>query len=64
MDLPTRDERGTLVTQPLLPLNLHYLLTAFGSQELHSEILLGYAMQVLHENPIVSRAARSGALWR
>jgi hypothetical protein len=34
---------------------LHYLLTAFGEVELHAEILLGYAMQLLHENPVLDR---------
>jgi len=56
-ELPTRDGRGNSVTQPLLPLDLHYLLTAYGASDLHSEILLGYAMQVLHETPVLTRAA-------
>jgi hypothetical protein len=56
-ELPARDSRGELVTQPLLPLDLHYLLTAYGTGDLQSEILLGYAMQVLHENPVLTRAA-------
>ena len=54
-DLPTRDGRGDLVSTPLLALNLHYLLTAYGAEELHCEILLGYAMQLLHQNPVLSR---------
>jgi len=56
-DLPTRDGRGDLVQTPLLALDLHYLLTAYGAAELDSEILLGYAMQLLHETPIISRDA-------
>lgn len=56
-ELPTRDSRGDLVAAPLLPLDLHYLLTAYGATDLHSEILLGYAMQLLHETPILTRAA-------
>ncbi len=56
-DLPMRDSRGEPTGVPRLPLNLHYLLTAFGSTDLQSEILLGYAMQVLHENPVLTRAA-------
>lgn len=32
-----------------LPLDLHYLLTAYGEQDFQAEILLGYAMQLLHE---------------
>jgi len=61
-DLPTRDTNGTPVSNSLLALNLHYLLTAYGAEELHSEILLGYAMQLLHETPVLSRAAIRTAL--
>jgi hypothetical protein len=42
---------------PPLALDLHYLLTAFGAEELHSEILLGYGMQFFHETPIMTPAA-------
>ncbi len=56
-DLPTRDARGDLVQTPRLALDLHYVLTSYGAAELDSEILLGYAMQLLHENPIISREA-------
>src|SRR2546430_1456197 len=49
-DLPTRDGRGERVNNPLLPLNLHYILTAYGAEELHAEILLGYPMLPLHDN--------------
>lgn len=52
---PSRDSRGGSVSNPPLALNLHYLLTAFGEVELHAEILLGYAMQLLHENPVLDR---------
>ena len=60
--LPSRDERGTRVTNPPLALDLHYLLTAYGASELHSEILLGYGMHLLHENPVLSRQAIRTAL--
>jgi hypothetical protein len=56
-ELPTRDARGDFVSAPLLPLNLHYLLTAYGDVDLNSELLLGYAMQLLHENPVLDRAS-------
>lgn len=61
-DLPTRDARGNLVQRPLVALNLHYLLSAYAAEELHAEILLGYAMQLFHENPILSREAVRTAL--
>ena len=31
-----------------LALDLRYLMTAYGEQDLHAEILLGYGMQTLH----------------
>src|SRR5262249_46209166 len=37
-------------------LDLKYLVTAYGEKEFHCEVLLGYAMQLLHDNPILTRA--------
>ncbi|HZH71619.1 MAG TPA: DUF4255 domain-containing protein [Mariniphaga sp.] len=54
---PSRNSRGDRITNPPLALNLHYLLTAYGADELHSEILLGFGMQLLHETPVLSREA-------
>ena len=54
--LPSLNSRGERVNNPPLALDLHYLLTAYGGGvELHSEILLGYAMQLMHENPVLMR---------
>jgi hypothetical protein len=55
--LPSRSSSGDRLTNPPLALDLHYLLTAYGASEFHAEILLGYAMQLLHENPVLSREA-------
>jgi len=55
--LPSRNSSGERVTNPPLALDLHYLLTAYGAEELHSEILLGYGMQLLHETPVLTRDA-------
>jgi hypothetical protein len=52
---PSRDAGGDRINNPPLALDLHYLLMAYGSQSLHCEILLGYAMQLLHETPILTR---------
>ena len=61
--LPSRDASGSQrLTNPPLALNLHYLLSAHGSEDLHCEILLGYAMQFLHEMPVLSRKAIRKAL--
>ncbi len=40
---------------PALSLDLHYLLTAYGAQDFHTEILLGHALQLLHECPVLER---------
>lgn len=38
-----------------MSLDLHYLISAYGEHDFHAEILLGYAMQILHETPILTR---------
>ncbi len=54
--LPSRSSGGDRIDNPYLALDLHYLLTATGSEDLNAEILLGYGMQVLHETPVLTRA--------
>ncbi|MEZ5082211.1 MAG: DUF4255 domain-containing protein [Bacteroidales bacterium] len=54
---PSRNTKGERISNPPLALNLHYLLTAYGADEYHAEILLGYGMQLLHETPVLSRDA-------
>jgi hypothetical protein len=54
---PSRNSAGEIINNPPLALNLHYMLTAFGDSELHSEVLLGFGMQLFHETPILDRAA-------
>lgn len=53
--LPSRDANGTRLTNPPLALDLHYLLTAYGAQDMNAEVLLGYAMHLLHETPMFTR---------
>lgn len=60
--LPARSANGARLSNPPLALNLHYLITAYGSTDFQAEILLGYAMQVLHERPVLDRAAIRTAL--
>jgi len=61
--LPSRDVAGrTRLSNPPLALNLHYLISAYGAADLHAEIVLGYAMQMLHENPVIPREAIRTAL--
>ncbi len=51
--MPSRDDQGKRTSNPPLALNLHYLVSAYGKNEFDAEILLGWAMQVLHEHPIL-----------
>jgi hypothetical protein len=63
--LPSRDGSGRArLSNPPLALDLHYLISAYGAADLHAEILLGYAMQLLHENPVLTRQAIHVALQR
>ncbi|HEX7318191.1 MAG TPA: DUF4255 domain-containing protein [Pyrinomonadaceae bacterium] len=60
--LPSRDARGKRISNPPLALDLYYLLTAYGQEDLEAEILLGYAMQRFHETPVLTRDAIRTAL--
>ncbi len=61
--LPSHDASGRQrLTNAPLALDLHYLLSAYSGGDLHAEILLGYAMQLLHELPLITRAMIRTAL--
>lgn len=60
--LPSYNGDGARMSNPPLALNLHYLLTAYGSSDFHAEILLGYGMHILHERPVLDRAGIRRAL--
>src|SRR5262245_48125354 len=45
---------GANGADPSLALELSYLLTACGAEEFQAEILLGCAMQLLHETPVLT----------
>lgn len=59
---PARDAAGSRVANPPLALDLHYLLSAYGGDDFAAEILLGYALHLLHETPVLSRDAIRQAL--
>jgi hypothetical protein len=61
-DLPSRSLRGDRLSNPPLALDLHYLVTAYGRTDFQAEILLGYAMHLLHERPMLDRPAIRRAL--
>jgi hypothetical protein len=54
---PAFNQKGERVSNPPLGIDLHYLLSAYGSRELHTDILLGYGMQILHETMALDRDA-------
>jgi hypothetical protein len=61
--LPSRGgANGERLTNPPLALDLHYVLTAYSRADCEAEILLGYAMHLLHERPVLDRPAIRRAL--
>lgn len=56
-DMPTRDATGGRVKNTPLALDLYYLVSSCGASDFFAEMILGHAMQVLHENPILARDA-------
>ncbi|MCY7324305.1 MAG: Pvc16 family protein [Phormidesmis sp. CAN_BIN36] len=60
--MPTRDDQGDRVSNPPLAIDLHYLLTAYSKEPFHTEMLLGYGMQLLHEIAVLTRNAIRSAL--
>ena len=62
VDLPSLGGDGkTALKNPALALDLHYLLTVYGSDNWQAEALLGCALLALHENPVLSRAEITSA---
>lgn len=53
---------ATALSNPPLALDLHYLLTAYASEDTQAEALLGHAILLLHENPILPRSQIRAAL--
>jgi Pvc16 N-terminal domain len=52
----------TQLKNPPLALDLHYLLTVYGSEDCEAEALLGYALQFFHEYPVLGRVQIRSAL--
>ncbi|MCB1830573.1 MAG: DUF4255 domain-containing protein, partial [Gammaproteobacteria bacterium] len=56
-DLPTRSSSGALIQRPVIALDLHYLLTFYGSDaNLEPQRVLGSALRTLHARPIITAA--------
>jgi hypothetical protein len=61
---PPRQVRSGETGRPALALNLYYILTAYGQadSELVAHVLLGSAMRILHDHPVLSREEIRNAL--
>ena len=54
-DLPTRSRDGRLVQRPVTALDLHYLLTFYGSEgDLEPQRALGIVARTLHAQPVLT----------
>ncbi|GLZ81508.1 hypothetical protein Afil01_63150 [Actinorhabdospora filicis] len=62
VQLPSVSSGGTPVTGPPLALDLHYLLTAYGAEQYFAEIILGHALRLLNDEPVLTREAIRAAL--
>jgi hypothetical protein len=58
----TRHPKSERSVNPPLALNLHYLLTVYGAKDFQAELLLGYAMQLLHKTSVISSELIENAL--
>jgi hypothetical protein len=55
-DLPTRSRNGqTAVQRPAAALDLHYLLSFYGDDELGAQRVLGSVVRHLHSQPLLTR---------
>jgi hypothetical protein len=62
LGLPSSNAQGGRLSNPPLALDLHYLVTAYGSAQFDAEILLGWAMKVFHDTPVVPSQTIQAAL--
>jgi hypothetical protein len=62
LDLPSSSAQGARLSHPPLALDLHYLVTAYGSTQFDPEILLAWALSVFHETPVVPSQTIQAAL--
>ena len=63
MDIPQRLHPGE-TGMPPLPLNLYYMLTAFGmgDNDVSGHLVLGYAMRILHDHSLLGSQEIAAAL--
>ncbi len=63
LGLPSLAADGsTQLSNPPLALDLHYLMTAYGTEDWEAEALLGTAILMMHDNPVLARSDIATAL--
>jgi len=62
LGLPSSNAQGARLSNPPLALDLHYLVTAYGSTQFDPEILLAWALSIFHETPVVPSQTIQAAL--
>ena len=55
---------GVAARRPPLAMDLHYLVTAYGAHDFHSEILLGCAVHLLNSTPVLTSDVIRDSLQR
>ena len=60
-DLPTRDDKGNLVSVPMAPVNLRYLLSFFGASE-KAHLMLGAVEIALRSHAVLDPTIITQAL--
>lgn len=53
-DRPHHLRLDTIDENPPLAINLHYLITVYGTKDFQAELLLGCAMELMHQSPVLS----------
>src|SRR6266487_404596 len=63
-ELPVRTSDGTLVKPPVLALDLHYIVTAYGQDDSDKDAqhLMAHAMSLVHDNAIFTRPQIQAAI--
>ena len=62
-DLPTRNERGHLARSPRAAIDLHFLLTFFGTEaQLEPQRIMGSVVHLMNDEPVLTRPRIEAAI--
>jgi hypothetical protein len=62
VELPARAPDGSIISNPPLAIDLYYIVTAYSQRQLYADVLLGYAMQYMHQLGTLTRDVILNAL--